>query len=195
MKRVGQTLSSIVGCNTFDLFEQHNQTCWIVLDGVGRSDVKWSLTLFKLFIQHHPTFPFAWSKVRHNFVHGTEIQHCWIMLDSFEHFSIQHNPTLIKYHPTPPNNVGCLTNMFDPFEWAFTLFCSTSIHSDAHAFSTCKDQNTSRQLFGPLGLVSTAYVPNKRAHEIIDALHFHFWKQRTTIFKDMFRHAYMPPSV
>ena len=36
----------------------------------------------------------------------TEIQHCRMVLDMFEHSSVQHNPTLIKHRPTPPNNVG-----------------------------------------------------------------------------------------
>ena len=35
IKHVGQTLLNIVGHNMFDPFEQHNQTCWIVLDDVG----------------------------------------------------------------------------------------------------------------------------------------------------------------
>ena len=35
IKHVGQTLSNIVERNMFNPFEQHNQTCWIVLDGVG----------------------------------------------------------------------------------------------------------------------------------------------------------------
>ena len=35
IKHVGKTLSNIIRCNMYDPFEQHNQTCWIVLDGVG----------------------------------------------------------------------------------------------------------------------------------------------------------------
>ena len=35
IKHVGQTLSKIVGLNVFNPFEPHNQTCWIMLDGVG----------------------------------------------------------------------------------------------------------------------------------------------------------------
>ena len=35
LKHVGQTLSNSFGCNMFDPFEQHNQTCWIVLNDVG----------------------------------------------------------------------------------------------------------------------------------------------------------------
>ena len=30
-----QTFSNIVDANIFDPFEQHHQTCWIVLDDVG----------------------------------------------------------------------------------------------------------------------------------------------------------------
>ena len=114
IKHVGQTFSNIVGCN---MLEHHNQTYWIVLDGVG-----WSLTLFKLFIKHCPTFSFTWTKICHHFMPSTETQHCWMVLDSFEHSSIHlHNPTLIKHRPTSPNNVGMdnvWTNMFDPFERA-----------------------------------------------------------------------------
>ena len=32
--KLGQTLSNTTGHNIFDLFEQHDQTCWIVLDEV-----------------------------------------------------------------------------------------------------------------------------------------------------------------
>ena len=42
--------SNIVGRNTFDLFEQRDQTCWIVLHGVGRCWMKFD------FVQiFHPT--------------------------------------------------------------------------------------------------------------------------------------------
>ena len=40
VKHVGQTVSNIVEHNMLDPFEQHNQTCWIVLDGVGRCWMK-----------------------------------------------------------------------------------------------------------------------------------------------------------
>ena len=112
---VKSALSNIVGRKMFDPFEQHNQTCCIVLDGVKRCWMKFDIV--QTFLPHHPTF----SKIRHNFVPGTEIQHCWMVLDSFEHSSIQHNSTLIKRRPTPSNNIGCLTNMFDPFERSFIL--------------------------------------------------------------------------
>ena len=69
IKYVGQTLSKIVGRNMFESFEQNNQTCWMVLNGVGRCWIKFD------FVQTlHPTssktIQFARSKIRHNFVHG-----------------------------------------------------------------------------------------------------------------------------
>jgi hypothetical protein len=51
MQHVGATLSSIVVSNMLGLFEHHVGYCCIILDGVGSS-----LILFKLFIQHRPTF-------------------------------------------------------------------------------------------------------------------------------------------
>ena len=99
------TLSNIVGRNIFDPFEHAVQSN--LLDSVGRCWMKFDSGLFPR------------SKACHNFMSGTEIQHSWMVLDSFEHSSIQHNPTLIKHCLTPPNNIGCLTNMFDPFEWAY----------------------------------------------------------------------------
>ena len=72
--------------------KKHNQTCWIVLDDVG-----WSLSLLKLFIQH--------PKTRYNFVPGTEIQHFWMVLDSFEHSSIQHWWNTVQHHQTMLDNV------------------------------------------------------------------------------------------
>ena len=43
-----------------------------------------------------------------------EIQYCWMVLDSFEHSSIQHRSNTIQHHLTMLDNVW-------PFERALTL--------------------------------------------------------------------------
>ena len=94
----------------------------MVLDDVG-----WSLTLFKLFIHHRPTFLFVWSKKkRHNFVPGTEIQHCWMVLDSFELSSIQHWSITVQHHLTMLDNFWptCLIRLNEPLRlkhWCWSM--------------------------------------------------------------------------
>ncbi len=51
MQHVGPTSSNIVVSNMLGPFEHHVGYCCIMLDDVGSS-----LILFKLFIQHRPTF-------------------------------------------------------------------------------------------------------------------------------------------
>ena len=51
MQHVGPTSSNIVVSNVLGPFEHHVGYCCIMLDDVGSS-----LILFKLFIQHRPTF-------------------------------------------------------------------------------------------------------------------------------------------
>ena len=80
--------------------------CWTMMDEI------WLCSNFSSNIVQQ--FPLAWSKIRHNFVPGTEIQHCWMMLDSFKHSSIQHNPTLIKHRPTLLNVVGFVWTLQHP---------------------------------------------------------------------------------
>ena len=63
MQHVGPTSSNIVVSNMLGPFEHHVGYCCIMLD-VGSS-----LILFKLFIQHRPTFGEK-SVQRHRF-------HCW----------------------------------------------------------------------------------------------------------------------
>ena len=60
-------------CWTWSLFWQHDQTCWMVLDGVG-----WSFILFKLYIQHCPTFSLAWSKLWVLVPKSNIVGWCWI---------------------------------------------------------------------------------------------------------------------
>ena len=60
----------------FDQFEQQEQTCWIVLNGVGRFWMKFD------FVQtFHPTLSNIFVLVIKIMGPGTEIQHCWIVLD------------------------------------------------------------------------------------------------------------------
>ena len=51
MQHVGPTPSNIVVSNMLGPFEHHVGYCCVMLDDVGSS-----LILFKLFIQHRPTF-------------------------------------------------------------------------------------------------------------------------------------------
>ena len=63
MQHVGPTSSNIVVPNMLGPFEHHVGYCCIMLDDVGSS-----LILFKLFIQHRPTFDE--KLVQHHRFHG-----------------------------------------------------------------------------------------------------------------------------
>ena len=91
IKHVGQTLLDVTCLTHLNSTFKHVGLCVMKFD----------------FVQiFHPTFLFAWSKISHNFMSGTETQHCWIVLDSFEHSSIQHNQTpSCQHHLTMLDNV------------------------------------------------------------------------------------------
>ena len=97
-----------------DPLEQHNQICWIVLD-----DVWWRLTLLKLFIEHRPTFSFAWSKyaIISCLVLKSNIIGCsWIRLNTPASNTIQHWSNTVQHHLTKLDNVWptCLIRLNGP---------------------------------------------------------------------------------
>ena len=67
--------------------------CWTMLDEV------WFCSNFSSNIVERSKYAIISCLV-------LKFQHCWMVLNSLEHSSIQHNPTLIKHRPTPRNNVG-----------------------------------------------------------------------------------------
>ena len=101
IKHVGQTCwSNIVGCNMFDLFEQLYETCWTVLDRVG-----WNYTMFKLFIQHCPTFSPTWSKSWVLVPKSNIVGWCWIRLNVPVSSTIQHWSNTVLHQQTMLDNV------------------------------------------------------------------------------------------
>lgn len=88
-----------------------------ILDGVALCWVK-----FDLLRTFGPTLSDIFARVIKIMGPGAKTQHCLMALDSFEHSRIHHWSNTIQHHPTPSNNIGeGLTNMFGPFERAFTV--------------------------------------------------------------------------
>ena len=84
--------SNTAGHNMFDPFEQHNQTCWIVLDGVGRCWMKFD------FVQKYAIIlcPVLKSNI---------VGWCWIYLNTPAFNTIQHWSNTVQHHPTRLDNV------------------------------------------------------------------------------------------
>ena len=110
--------SNIVGPNMFDPFEQHNEACWIMLDGVERCWMKFYFVqkFSSNIVQHFRSHGQNYAIILYLVLKSNIVGWCWIRLNTPASNTIQHWSNTVQHHLTMLNNVWptCLIRLNGP---------------------------------------------------------------------------------